>query len=63
MKGVRTCAWLLRCRSFQLLDDMLDRARDGDPQAVGVVADLLRQCIQNNVRFEGVIKDCIGVPA
>lgn len=49
------------CRSFQLLDDMVERAKQGDGEAARAVPALLQQCISCNLRFESAIATCIGV--
>ncbi len=42
---------------------MVERAKQGDPQAAQAVPSLLQQCIDNNLRFEKAVKTCIGLPA
>lgn len=49
------------CRSFQLLDDMVERAKQGDGEAARAVPARLQQCISCNLRFEAAIATCIGV--
>lgn len=48
--------------SYQLLDDMVDRARDGDPMAVERVPDVLQFTMAHVNTFESLIERCLELP-
>ena len=47
-------------RSFQMLDDLLERAAEGDERASVRVKAALEHCIACTSDFESVIKRCLG---
>lgn len=48
--------------SYQLLDDMVDRARDSDPMAIERIPDLLQFTVAHVTSFEGCIQRCLDIP-
>ncbi|KAL6774526.1 hypothetical protein ACKKBG_A25330 [Auxenochlorella protothecoides x Auxenochlorella symbiontica] len=48
-------------RNFQLLDDMLERASQGDQAAVQQVPKILDDAIETNAGFEATILACLGL--
>lgn len=48
-------------RQFNLLDDMLERAQQGDGKAVEGVSQLLDDALDLNTKFEDGIKKCLGL--
>jgi len=48
-------------RQFNLLDDMLERAQQGDGKAVEGVSQLLDDALALNTKFEESIKRCLGL--
>ena len=53
---------MVACSSYQLLDDMIDRCMDGDPNAVERVGDVLQFTIAHVNTFETLIERCLGLP-
>ncbi|KAK9820402.1 hypothetical protein WJX72_009982 [[Myrmecia] bisecta] len=49
-------------RSFQLLDDVVDRARGGDSEAAERIPDVMQFAIAHTSSFEGCIERCLGLP-
>ena len=50
------------CSSYQLLDDMVDRARDSDPMAIERIPDLLQFTVAHVNSFESHIQRCLDIP-
>lgn len=48
--------------SYQLLDDMVDRARDADPVAIERIPDLLQYTRAHVNSFESLIERCLDLP-
>lgn len=48
-------------RQFNLLDDMLERAQQGDAKAIEGVSVLLDDALTLNTKFEEGIKRCLGL--
>lgn len=53
---------LCLCSSYQLLDDMVDRARDADPVAIERIPDLLQYTRAHVNSFESLIERCLDLP-
>lgn len=51
----------LTCRSFQLLDDVLERATEGDDKAAGRVRQMLENTAQSTDHFESAIMRCLTI--
>lgn len=60
---VQGLTWMLCfCSSYQLLDDMVDRAREGDPSAVERIPDVLQFTMAHVDTFESLIERCLDLP-
>lgn len=59
----RPLFFTIACRQFQLADDMIDLAKQGDAEAAKAVEPLLRDVLQQNIKLEATVKQCLGLAA
>ena len=50
-----------QCRQFQLIDDRLDLAQEGDGDAAASVPALLHEALDANARLEAAVRQCLGL--